>query len=178
MGNWRETADELLGTRRRGLVAYAYHLTGSVPDAEDLVHDAVVRVLSRTRSIGDVGLAEQYVRRAIASRYIDIHRSRLGEARRMRATARPESLAGPSGSVDANLDLLRALMTLTPRQRACVTLRYLADQSIAETASALHISEGAVKRYVSDAVAALGVALGADSSLTERIPVHDQGGKK
>ena len=111
MASWRETADALLGARRRGLVAYAYHLTGSVPDAEDLVHDAVVRVLSRPRPFDDVGLAEQYVRCAIASRYIDLHRSRSSELRRMQRTAPRETVDGPSAAIDVNLDLMRAPAT-------------------------------------------------------------------
>lgn len=171
MSDWRDMADALLGDRRRSLVAYAYHLTGSVTDAEDLVHDAVVKVLSRPRKFTELGLAEEYVRRAIASRFVDIHRSRSTEARRLRRSAPREEVEGPASSVEANLDLMQALATLTARQRACVTLRYLADQSITQTAAALGLSEGAVKRYVSDGVSALEIALGVDDVRTETVPV-------
>jgi RNA polymerase sigma factor (sigma-70 family) len=48
-----------------------------------------------------------------------------------------------------------ALDSLSPRERAVVVLRHVDALSTRETAAALGVSEGAVKRYLSDAVAKL-----------------------
>ena len=68
-------------------------------------------------------------------------------------------------------DVVRALATLSPRERACVVLRQMEDLSVVETASALGLSEGAVKRYTSDGLARLNAQLGSTADAAERIPV-------
>ena len=61
-------------------------------------------------------------------------------------------------------DVAAALAHLSERQRACVVLRHLDDLSVRDTARTLGLSEGAVKRYVSDAVAVLDGLLGTRSA--------------
>lgn len=51
--------------------------------------------------------------------------------------------------------LIDELGALPRRQRECVALRYLLDQSVAETATALGISEGSVKTHTHRALATL-----------------------
>jgi len=68
--------EELVRDRRPSLVGYASLLTGNRTDAEDLVHDAILRTFARTRSFENVKAADAYVRRAIASTFIDRARSR------------------------------------------------------------------------------------------------------
>lgn len=63
----------------------------------------------------------------------------------------------------------RALAALSPRERACAVLRHMENLSTRETAHLLGLSEGAVKRYVADGVAALAAALGAEPA--EHVPV-------
>lgn len=53
-----------------------------------------------------------------------------------------------------------ALRELPARERACVVLRHLDDLSVRDTADVLRISEGAVKLYTADGVAALAARLG------------------
>ena len=69
-------------------------------------------------------------------------------------------------------DVVRALAALSPRERACVVLRQMEDLSVVETASALGLSEGAVKRYTSDGLARLNAALGRTADVSERIAVR------
>lgn len=52
-------------------------------------------------------------------------------------------------------DLVRALDTLSPRQRAVLVLRYFEDQTEAETADTLGCSVGSVKTHHRRALAAL-----------------------
>jgi len=171
---------ELHASRRGRLLAFATTLAGPSA-AEDLVQDAVVATFSRHRGFTSVEQAEHYVRRAIASRYVDSIRKSIS----VRTSERGASLAEavPDGTdVVANHDVVtHALATLPPRVRACVALRYLEDLSIRETAVTLGLSEGAVKRYVSDGIAQLNAALGTSGSLTddERVALaHTKGSSR
>ena len=158
MAAWQGLLDELLRDRRPALIGYASLLTGDRAAAEDLVHDAVVRTFGRPRSFPNVNAADAYVRRAIASIFIDRARSR----RRWLAVL-PRLVAGAATSVDdvaERLDARAALLTLPQRQRACVVLRFYDDLTVLEIANRLGLSEGAVKRYLSDGIHHLNTALG------------------
>lgn len=151
------TLEALLDRRYASLVGYATLVSGRRQDAEDLVHDAIVAVFSKKRRFDSLDHAHAYVLRAIASRHVDATRGwlrRVGREERVAAFA-PTVMASPEGAVVGHEAVVAALASLAPRERACVVLRHLADQSVADTAKALGISDGAVKRYTSDALAAL-----------------------
>ena len=156
---WEPMLYELDHARRGRLLSFATALAGSNA-AEDLVQEAVVATFSRHRGFASVGQAEHYVRRAIATKYVDSQRkaisARVSERRASVVEAVPDGTAG----VIAEDAVSRALRALAPRVRACVVLRYLEDLSIRDTASTLGLSEGAVKRYVSDGISQLNLALG------------------
>jgi RNA polymerase sigma factor (sigma-70 family) len=166
---WEPMLEQVARERYPRLVARAMLLVPSRADAEDLVQEALVATFSARARFESPGQAEQYVRRAIVSRFVDRTRKRGYEREALqRVAARP----GVPERLDDGLstELETALRALSPRQRACVVLRHLEDMSVRETASALSLSEGAVKRYVFDGVAALNAALGT-TSLADRDPV-------
>ena len=67
-----------------------------------------------------------------------------------------------------------ALLTLPPRERACVVLRYLEDLPVAAVAAELGLAEGTVKRYIADGVAKLRTAnLAVDFTEHHTIPVME-----
>ncbi|WP_296666467.1 sigma-70 family RNA polymerase sigma factor [Demequina sp.] len=159
MRAWHGILDTLIRERRGALVGFAFMLTGDRPTAEDLVHDAIIRTFSRARRLDDVPSAEAYVRRAITTQFIN--------GRRSRATARAKQhLLVPRDAPPADAhageadEVARVLRVLTPRQRACVVLRYLEDLSIDQTAERLSVTSGAVKRHVHDAMQRLRGELG------------------
>ena len=179
MASWQPVAEELVRRRRHVLVAYAHMLTGSRSEAEDLVQDALINTFAGHRSFPSAVAAETYVRRAIASRYIDSTRRRRREASATDSLAilSPTETRCPGAGVAASVDVERAMLVLTPRERACVALRYLDQASVSQTAAALTLSEGAVKRYVYDGVAKLVATLGIpfDDELAEWAPVESTG---
>jgi RNA polymerase sigma factor (sigma-70 family) len=70
-----------------------------------------------------------------------------------------EAVADPADRVVTH-DVVRvALAELSARQRACVVLRYYQDLPVTQVAAALGVREGTVKRYLSEAMARLAVAL-------------------
>lgn len=161
MGAWQPQLEELTQQRYGRLVALALMVAPSRSEAEDMVQDALVAAFSGRARFGSVDEAEGYVRRAVVSRSMDAHRRRGAERRALtRVAARPEAPSTDPEVMDPRV--LAALRALAPRERACVVLRHVEDLSVRETAALLHLSEGAVKRYVHDAVAALDAALGTE----------------
>ena len=158
MTTWRSLLEELLEERRPALIGYAALLTGDRVEAEDLVHDAVIRTFGRPRTFPSLNAADAYVRRAIANAFIDRARSRgswLGAMRRMVTDE-----AAPEDDAANRLDLRAALRTLPRRQRTCVVMRFYDDMRVADIATALGLSDGAVKRYLSDGIQHLNATLG------------------
>ena len=150
----------LVAERGGALVGYAYLLCGRLSEAEDLVQEGLIRTFSRRRSGVDVAWLEAYVRQAILSAYLDGYRKRrrwAGVAHLFATT--PDASAAPDALAVRRTDVRDALALLSPRERACVVARYLEDLSTREVAERLGLSEGAVKRYLSDARARLGVML-------------------
>jgi RNA polymerase sigma-70 factor (ECF subfamily) len=151
---WARQLETLVDERGAALFGYAYVLTGDKARAEDLVQDALVRTFQRGRADLGIDAAHAYVKRAISSAFVD-------SGRRMRA--RPQvsdsdaEAVGPDHAegVALALSLHASLLTLPPRERACVVLRYLEDLSVAAIADELGLATGSVKRYLSDGVGRL-----------------------
>lgn len=176
MAEWEVVARELVDARYGVLVGYARLVAGGSADAEDLVQDALISTFGRRRTFESVPSAEAYVRKAIVSRFLD-------GARRSSRTKRSElvetPIPGHAEGVVNSLDLASALKALTPRERACVMLRHLDGLSVAETAHALGIAEGSVKRYVADGIGKLNVLLGTQEVAEDHVVVRaPKGGAK
>ncbi|WP_082105074.1 sigma-70 family RNA polymerase sigma factor [Demequina maris] len=160
MGDWRETMAQLVRDRERALLGYAYLVCGDGVMAQDLVQDALVRTFSRPRPGLTAVKAEAYVRRAITTVYIDGYR-RDQRWRRVQHLFRPAApLTDPLAGVEAGADVLEALATLAPRERACVVLRFFDDLTVPDIAQHLGLAPGSVKRYLHDGLARLELLLG------------------
>ena len=169
---WEQLLDQVARERYPRLVAHAALVTGSLSDAPDLVQEALIATFRSRARFTSVEQAEAYVRRAIASRAIDAVRRRQRErvvAQRSAAEPRAVDTVEPTGP---GRDVLQALALLSPRERACVVLRQMEDLSVAETAAALGLSEGSVKRYTADGLARLAQSLGASAHTGETVPVR------
>ena len=96
-----------------------------------------------------------YARRILVNLALD------GGARRARARAELAAEPGgaeahdPSAAFDARNELVSALGTLPPRQRAVLVLRYFLDLPQAEVAAVLRCSLGTVKSNTSRGLARL-----------------------
>ncbi|MBZ2197314.1 SigE family RNA polymerase sigma factor [Occultella gossypii] len=159
--NGEDALTELVRERGTALLRYASLLVGERRGAEDLVQDALVKVFAGTRRPREIEDVEAYVRRAILSLYLDSYRRHRRWAKVRHLFVVPEGVASePDGVVSARVDVIAALRTLSPRERACVVLRYYVDLSVPQIADELGIAQGTVKRYLSDANAALAEQLG------------------
>jgi RNA polymerase sigma factor (sigma-70 family) len=169
---WEPMLEQLVHERYARLLSRATLLTGSRHDAEDLVQEALVASFSGKARFASVNEAEAYVRRAIATRFVDRARTtgrERGARARLASRAVPSTVVEPQG---LPRDLVLALGNLPPRVRACIALRFLDDLSIRATADALGLTDGAVKRYTADGIAALNAALGTSAHDPEFLTVE------
>jgi len=157
---WERTVAELVDRRGDALLRYATLLCGDPEDGADLVQDALVATFGRLRNGHGIEKAEAYVRRAILNRCLDQWRGRGRWRKVAYLAAEPDSVPAGDGAVDTRLEVRRALAKLSPRERACVVLRYYEDLTVDGIAASLGISSGAVKRYLSDGLCKLGDVLG------------------
>jgi RNA polymerase sigma-70 factor (sigma-E family) len=154
MTEWREVVGGLMAARGQALKRYAYVLCGSDDEAEDLVQQALVNALSRGRG-RDLRSPEAYVKRVITNEYLDRRRAQetwLRHARRVVPSAHDDDNVSQVALGD---DVRTALFALSPRQRACVVLRFYEDLTVPEVARTLGLGEGTVKRYLSESLARL-----------------------
>ncbi len=172
---WHEDLETLAAQRGSVLVGYAYTLCGDIRQAEDLVQEALVKYCSRLVRPGGrrgasgtytvpldgqkersqrqaVEFAEAYVRRMVLNLYLDGWRRRKRWADIEPRIATDDRVRFPDSGITARADVVQALARLSPRQRACVVLRYFEDMTIEQVAETLGNAPGTVKRHLHDAM--------------------------
>jgi RNA polymerase sigma factor (sigma-70 family) len=104
------------------------------------------------------------------------HFRRLAIARRYHDQQATSSPAPPPVESEDSLVLRAAVRELPQRQRAALLLRYFADLSVRDAATAMRCSEGTVKSLTSDALTGLRrnpALAGWDDTLATGAP-HDE----
>jgi len=148
-------------THYRPLVRLAILLVRDVATAEEIVQDSFIAMHRAWRRLGDTDKALSYLRQCV------VNRSRSMLRHQMMVDKNAPKLAPdlPSAQQDALTPLeersavISALRTLPPRQREVMVLRYYADLSDAQIASAMGISIGAVKSHAARGISSLRAAL-------------------
>lgn len=139
------------------LLRTAWFLVGNTHHAEDLAQEALARTYAAWSRARRDPLA--YSRRVLVNVKTDTWRRRRREVLTDPSDL-PEHPVSAAGAVESRDRIVRALGTLTPRQRRVVVLRYLLDLSEAEVAADLGISVGTVKSTASRALSQLREAHG------------------
>jgi RNA polymerase sigma factor (sigma-70 family) len=144
----------VLGTYRGDLVRTARSRLGAGgADAEDVVHDVVVRVLRGGKDVGDMETPGAYLRRAVGNECVSRWRRTAREVVVAELPDRPHP--APDDSVLDRLALGDAVRMLTPRQQRVIALTVLDDRPDSEVADLLGISEVTVRTTRSRALARL-----------------------
>jgi RNA polymerase sigma-70 factor (sigma-E family) len=149
----------IYGDRYHCLVRLAWLLVQDVTTAEDVVQDSFVAMHTAWRHLrgGDKALA--YLHQSVVNRSRSVRRHRTvieRNASRMPG-AEPRAPTAPD-----NAALVRALRSLSAWQREALVLRCYGDLPEAQVASAMGVSEAAVKRHLASATAALQVVVEVD----------------
>lgn len=133
-------------------IRLAWLMTGSEAQAEDLAHDAFIRVAGRFGDLRDPDAFNAYLKRTVINLANSFFRRRRVERAFLeaegRAATRPTPEAVEHDPVERE-HLWRKLMVLPPPQRAAIVLRYYEDLSEAQTADLLRCPVGTVKSLVS-----------------------------
>ena len=147
--------EEFVAARGPALLRTAFLLTADRHLAEDVVQEALSRVVGRWSRLVAAGDPEPYVRRVVYTVVVD--RSRRRSSREQPTDDRAQDLPHPdqSDSIATRLTLQEALLRLTIRQRQVLVLRFYEDLSEAQTADAMGCSPGTVKSQTAHALARL-----------------------
>jgi RNA polymerase sigma-70 factor (sigma-E family) len=155
---------ELYAVHYRALVRLAALLVRDKATAEEVVQDSFVAMHTNWRRLRDSGKASAYLRRCVVNRSRSVLRHQMVTERHMLQPP-PEMPSAEQGAM-ALLErsaVVAALHGLPARQREALVLRYYADLPEAEIASAMGISQGAVKSHVFRAMSALRGELGPEA---------------
>jgi RNA polymerase sigma-70 factor (ECF subfamily) len=124
------------------LVRSLYLVVHDVEHARDLSQEAFIQLFERWRRVSRYERPEAWVRRVgirMAVRALRRERLRPGLERALDPAALPEPL---------DLDVLRAVRTLSPNQRAAVVLFYFEDLPAREVADVLGCTEATAKVHL------------------------------
>ena len=151
---------ELYSQHYRSLVRLAALLVRDTPTAEEVVQDSFVAMHDGWQRLRDTGKALAYLRQAVVNRSRSVLRHRTVVDKNVQQ-APPDMPSAEHGALVLleRSAVAAALRDLPDRQREAIVLRYYADLSEAEIATAMGISRGAVKSHTSRGMAALRAAL-------------------
>ncbi len=138
------TDTELYRAHADELTRYATVLVGP-DDAPDIVTDAVLAAFA-SPNWRTVEHPRAYLFRSVLNHANTLHRSTSRRRRREIVVARGSATA--MSHPDSSIDAQRALQTLSTQQRAVVYLSYWEDQTAADIAETLGISEGSVRKQL------------------------------
>jgi RNA polymerase sigma factor (sigma-70 family) len=148
----KSAVERLYGDRYAAFRRALAPIAGSYDAAHDIVQEAFARALERRRQCRDEAALAGWVWRIAWNVALD-----------RRATGREvpfeEAFIATLVEPADDPELESALATLPPRRRLIFFLRYFADFSYAEIATACDISEGTVGAALAGARAELGAAL-------------------
>lgn len=140
-----------------GLYRRAFLLAGQHADAEDIAQQALIRARRHWSKVRAAASPDAYVTRILTNVYLSSRqRARVG---REVLRAVPE-LPAEAASSPIHGELWPYLLSLPPRQRAVLFLRFYEDLAERDVAEVLGISVGTVKSTTHKALAHLRTALG------------------
>jgi RNA polymerase sigma-70 factor, ECF subfamily len=131
---------------RPSLHRYCARMTGSVLDGEDVVQDALFQAYRKLDTFDDDRPLTPWLFRIAHNRCIDFLRSREVRQEADTAAMGPDSFTpdDPPGPIlDRALEYL--VLTLPPKERACVLLKDVFDYSLEEVAELVDSTVGGVK---------------------------------
>ncbi len=132
-------------------------VTGDRSEAEELMQEAFLKMWERWDRLGDIEDLSAYLYRTA----FNLFRSRLRRTMRAaRRAIRPEHSVDAFERIDDREDLLAALRTLSPRQRAAVVLLDLLDLPSKEAGQVLGVKAVTVRTLASQARHALRGVMG------------------
>jgi len=157
--SWKQSLARLSAERLASLKRQAFLLCGDDQQADDLVQDALVRVFARSLRASRPDATDAYLRKIMVNLFIDQTRRQSRWHRSAPVLADEDNIPDPAEEIVTRGVVRAALDDLSPRQRACIVLRYYQDLPVAQVAAALGVAEGTAKRYLSEAMTKMAARL-------------------
>ena len=144
----------------RSLVRLAVLLVRDVATAEEVVQDSFIAMHGAWRRLRDTEKALSYLRQSVVNRSRSVLRHRVVVDKNAPKPA-PDMPSAEQGALSLleRSAVIAALRTLPLRQREALVLKFYADLSEAQIATAMGISRGAVKSHTARAMTTLRSAL-------------------
>ena len=133
----------------------AYLLTGDRALAEDLVQEAFLRFVGRLHHLRDPEAFDAYLRRTIVNLSRDVFRRRTVERSYLERQTAELREGRTDRDVAAYESMRAALLSLPPRQRAAIVLRYYEDLHESDIADLLRCRPATVRSLVARGLEAL-----------------------
>ncbi len=136
-----------------GAESLARLLTGDPHLAQDIAHEAFVRVTGRFGHLRSPAAFEAYLRRTVINLCkAHFRRARVERAYLRREGPRAAGMAAVGPEAGERNELWTAVLALPYRQRAAIVLRFYEDMTEEQAARALRCSSRAVNALVSRAI--------------------------
>ena len=153
-----ESFDAFFRSMKTPLLAMAYVLTGSLPTAQDLTQEALLRTWTRWSRIEKYDDPQAWTRRVLHNLIMNHKRS---DKVRRTAVEQPRSSPPPD---EIHLVLAEALRSLPENQMRAILLHDGAGMSVRDVAIQMLVPEGTVKSWLSRGRASAAHALNASST--------------
>lgn len=136
---------ETISTLRPSLHRYCARMTGSVMDGEDVAQEALFEAYRKLDKFDDTRPIKPWLFRIAHNRCIDFLRRRGVRDEADAAVAVPESYTPTDPVLGTGKAVEHLVLTLPPKERACVLLKDVFDYSLEEIAELVDSTVGGVK---------------------------------
>ena len=136
---------ETISTLRPALHRYCARMTGSVMDGEDVVQEALFEAYRKLDKFDQSRPLKPWLFRIAHNRCIDLLRHRGVQDQTEVAAAIPEATEPAEPVLGTGKAVEHLVLTLPPKERACVLLKDVFDYSLEEIAELVDSSVGGVK---------------------------------
>ncbi len=136
---------ETASTLRPSLHRYCARMIGSVMDGEDVVQEALFEAYRKLDQFDDTRALKPWLFRIAHNRCIDFLRRRGVRDEAEVAVAVPEAKEPAEPTLGTGKAVEHLVLTLPPKERACVLLRDVFDYSLEEIAELVDSTVGGVK---------------------------------
>src|SRR5262249_7195795 len=136
---------ETIATLRPSLHRYCARMTGSVMDGEDVVQETLFEAYRKLDKFDESRPLKPWLFRIAHNRCIDFLRRRGVREEADAAVAVPEAIQPAEPLLGTGKAVEHLVLTLPPKERACVLLKDVFDYSLEEVAELVDSTVGGVK---------------------------------
>ena len=134
----------------RVLYRVAFTLTGNASDAEDLLHDAYLKLWKKRDRLGDAALNERYLCAVVKNCYIDVLRSRKGVTVPLEEGICSDGLYPSGGPPETGplRELMSLVDNLPEREKFLLKAHFLEEVPYEELSRRTGLSQGNIRQIL------------------------------